>query len=65
MKRIFLLALLFGAIGCTPIDDSPPRFTLGFEGEEWDAISATTAGISYSSELVANGYELLFSISIS
>ena len=57
MKRIFLLALLFGAIGCPPIDDSPPRFTLGFEGEEWDAISATTAGISYSSELVANGYE--------
>lgn len=57
MKRIFLLALLFGAIGCTPIDDSPPRFTLSFEGEEWNAISATTAGISYSSELVANGYE--------
>ena len=57
MKRIFLLALLFAAVGCTGVDDSHPRETVHFEGEEWSAYSATTAGVKYSSDLVAGGYK--------
>lgn len=57
MKRILLLALLFASVGCSDADDSRPRYEINFEGEQWNALSATTAGVSYSSELVANGYE--------
>ncbi len=56
MKRFFLFAMLLAAVACSK-DDSLPRATIDFEGDNWSALSATTAGISYSSEFVANGYE--------
>ena len=56
MKRILLFALLFAAVGCTDVDDSRPRVEIDFEGAEWNALSATTAGAEYSSDLVSGGY---------
>lgn len=58
MKRFFLFAMLLAVAACSNSkDNSKPRFGINFEGEQWDALSATTAGVSYSSDLVAKGYE--------
>lgn len=56
MKRYFLLiAVVLLGVGCSD-DDSPQRSTITFEGEEWNAISASTYGEPYSSVMVADGY---------
>lgn len=56
MKRFLLViaVALLGA-GCSR-DDSPPRTTITFEGDEWSALSASTYGEPYSSVMVADGY---------
>lgn len=56
MKRLLLIAALLMAAACSK-DNSRPRETVHFEGEEWSAYSATTAGVKYSSDLVAGGYK--------
>ncbi len=57
MKRLLIFAALLSAVACTENNDNPKTATIDFEGAEWSAISATTAGVSYSSDLAANGYE--------
>lgn len=57
MKRLLLIAALLMAAACTGVDDSHPRETVHFEGEEWSAYSATAAGVKYSSDLVVGGYK--------
>ena len=56
MKRFFTLVLLFTAVACTNTDDNTKTVTLDFEGASWNALSATTAGKEYSSDIVAGGY---------
>ena len=56
MKRFFTLALLLAAVACTNTDDNKKTVTLDFEGDAWNALSATTAGKEYSSDIVAGGY---------
>ena len=57
MKRFFTLSLLLAAVACTNTDDDKKSVTLDFEGNGWNALSATTAGTEYSSDFVAGGYE--------
>ena len=57
MKRLFTLALLFAAVACTKNEDNNRSITIDFEGTGWNALSATTAGKEYSSDIVAGGYK--------
>ena len=56
MKRLFLFALLLATVACTNTDDNTKTIILDFEGAGWNALSATTAGAEYSSDLVTGGY---------
>ena len=57
MKRLFTFALLLAAVACTKNKDNNHTITIDFEGAGWNAHSATTAGTTYSSDLVAGGYK--------
>lgn len=59
MKKIFLFALGVATTVLTACSDeqTPNSYTLDFEGEQWNTISAVAVGDAYSSNVVANGYE--------
>lgn len=59
MKKIFHFALcsLFLALASCSDSEEPKQYTLDFEGNEWNALSAVSYGEPYSSAVVSNGYE--------
>ena len=56
ISRFALCAVLLASVACTD-SDKPKQYTLDFEGNEWNALSAVNYGEPYSSAVVSNGYE--------
>ena len=56
MKKIFLFLFGIAMTSCN-VESAPVDYTLDFEGERWNALSAVAYGDAYSSNMVAEGYE--------
>ena len=59
MKKIFRFALCLAtlALSACSNDDEPKQYTIDFEGNEWNALSAVSFDKPYSSGVVSDGYE--------
>ena len=56
--RLFVVAAMVAAVGCSKENDNPTvnGVVIDFEGAEWNALNAATAGKCYSAEIMTEDY---------